>query len=37
MIYKEVRMTDMKAPVIHSFFDEATNTATYLVIDPATR
>lgn len=30
-------MADPKAPVIHSFFDEATNTATYLVIDPATR
>jgi len=30
-------MTDLKTPVIHSFFDEATNTATYLVIDQATR
>jgi len=30
-------MADPKTPVIHSFFDEATNTATYLVIDPATR
>ena len=29
-------MTDLANPVIRSFFDEATNTATYLVIDPAT-
>lgn len=25
------------APVVHSFFDEPTNTATYVVWDPATR
>ena len=30
-------MTDLTSAVIRSFFDEATNTATYLVIDPATR
>lgn len=29
-------MTDQATPVIRSFFDETTNTATYLVIDPAT-
>ena len=26
-----------EAPVVHSFFDEPTNTATYVVWDPATR
>ena len=25
------------APIVHSFFDEPTNTATYVVWDPATR
>tara|TARA_R110002110_G_scaffold58853_4_gene167193 strand:+ start:1040 stop:1930 length:891 start_codon:yes stop_codon:yes gene_type:complete len=30
-------MTEPKKPAIETFFDEATNTATYLVSDPATK